>query len=159
MKSELILLCGIPRTGKTTWRNKQDLSEYVVVSPDEIRKNIFGHQYFEEANGMVFSVAEIMTRILLMQNKKVIIDATNISVGLRNKWIKIGEKCKSKIKIVVVLADEDLDKNLKIALKRNKKSKKDERLPEDALIKMNDFFSLPLKEECEDIEYFINKEV
>jgi hypothetical protein len=48
---------------------------------------------------------------------------------------------------------------MKIALKRNKKSKKDERLPEDALIKMNDFFSLPLKEECEDIEYFINKEV
>ena len=42
MKNTLILMCGLARSGKSTWIKKNQ-ADAIVVSPDDIRAEIFGH--------------------------------------------------------------------------------------------------------------------
>lgn len=141
-KLELIIMCGLPRAGKSSWiqKNKKNC---IVVSPDEIRKEIFGHQFHSEANKFVFSIAEAMAILLLKQGKSVIIDATNITENARMSYYPIARKFNASVKIVWVYISEDKSENLKECLIRNAKSPDGERLPEDALTRMSAFFETP----------------
>jgi predicted kinase len=140
--TKLILMCGIPRAGKSSWikKNKKDC---IIVSPDDIRKEIFGHQFHAEANKFVFAIAEAMVSLLLKQGKNVIVDATHITEAVIKSWYPIYKKYEPLVEVVWVYVSKDKEKNLEECLKRNAKSPDGEKLPEEALTRMAMYFESP----------------
>lgn len=141
-KPTLTIMCGIPRCGKSSWirKNKGDAC---IVSPDEIRKEMFGHQFHGPANRFVFGIAEGMTTLLLKQGKDVIIDATNITVASRSAWRGIANVENAEVRVVWVRACKDDMANFRACLERNELSEEGKKLPMDALLRMATFFESP----------------
>ena len=125
-KITMTIMCGLPRCGKSTWikRNKKDA---VIVSPDEIRAKILGHQFHPEAEGFVWAIAESMASLLLDQGKSIIIDATNINFHSRGRWIKMAEKYNVKARIIW------LKTSLKKCHDRNIKSEQGKKVPPEVI--------------------------
>jgi len=142
MSAILTLMCGIPRCGKTTWiaKNKKDA---IIVSPDDIRREIFGHQYHQPANKFTFAISEAMVIMLLKQNKNVIIDATHMTRNLRSSWYPVVKGTDVKTVIVWVYADPDPIKNLEICRNRNLDSIEREKVPDSTLDRMASQFEKP----------------
>jgi predicted kinase len=145
-------MCGLPRAGKSSWIKKHK-KNCVVVSADEIRKEIFGHQFHQQANKFVFAIVEAMVSMLLKQGLNVIVDATHLTEAVRLPWLPIARSYNTKAIIVWVYADKDPEKNLEICLERNKLSIEGEQLPEIALKKMHLMFEEPIGGNFEIIEY------
>jgi len=141
-KATLTIMCGIPRCGKSTWIKKNNVKE-VIVSPDEIRKEIFGHQFHASSNKFVFAVTEAMTILILKQGIDVIIDATHISRASRSAWRSVANKCDAKVKVVWVRAHKNKERNFLACLERNELSKEGNKLPLDALLRMASFIEDP----------------
>ncbi|MFA5312795.1 MAG: AAA family ATPase [Methanomassiliicoccales archaeon] len=136
MNAKLTLMCGFPRCGKSTWiaKNKVDA---IVVCLDVIRKHIFGHQFHREAEPFVMAVAKSMVRMLLDQDKHVIVDATNLVPVFRKEWYAIAREYGAAIEIVWVKTP------IHVCLGRNKASSRGEKLPVKVLKSMIDRFVSP----------------
>jgi predicted kinase len=141
-KPKLTIMCGIPRCGKGSWIKKNRVRE-CIVSPDDIRKEMFGHQFHAPANKFVFGVAEGMTSLLLKQGHDVIVDATHISSGTRLAWRGIANTCNADVRVVWVRACKDPERNFLACLERNELSEEGQQLPMDALLRMGTFFEDP----------------
>jgi len=141
-KATLKLMCGLPRCGKSTWI-KKNLKDEIIVSPDIIRKEIFGHQFHQAANKFVFAISEAMVSLLLKQGKDVIVDATHMTRKLRLSWYPVIKETGAKVVVIWVYADKNPEKNLRIAKKRSKLSPEDERVPDEVLERMCDQFEKP----------------
>lgn len=141
----MILMVGIARCGKSSWVKNfvKKHSNYCVISSDNIRKHIFGHQYHAAADPFVFSMAKAMAEILLLQGKDVIIDATLINKHFRSEWRAVARRTDAKVTVVWVYSDPDIIKNVEIAKRHNAKSPKGERLPVSAIERMGAYFESP----------------
>jgi predicted kinase len=74
-KHILIAMCGLPRSGKSTWARK---TSYPIVCPDAIRLGLHGQRYIELAEPFVWATAKLMVRSLFLSgHKHVVFDATN----------------------------------------------------------------------------------
>lgn len=133
-KQTLTLMIGLPRCGKTTWI-KKNKGDAVVVSPDDIRAKIYGHEFHKEAEDYIWAFAKAMTRLLLDQGKSVIIDATNINNYSRDIWIRLAREYKVKIRMVWIKTP------LKECIKRNKKA--NTKVPEDIILRFATHFENP----------------
>lgn len=82
---ELILIIGLPGSGKSTWvKNKYDYARLfqggvTILSSDQVRKELFGDENDQTHNEEVFQYIKETTVNKLEKGQKVIIDATNIS--------------------------------------------------------------------------------
>lgn len=150
MRPSMFIMCGLARSGKSTWVRKHAKNN-IVICPDIIRKEIFGHQFHAPANSIVFSFAEAMARLILKQGKSIIIDCTNITHEARQKWYTIGVNCDAKITVVWTFADPSPLKNLQIIQERNKNSPVEEQVPEYVLQNMSSSFEEP---SCENISSY-----
>jgi predicted kinase len=141
----LTIMCGLSHSGKSTWIEKHKNSlEDIVVSPDEIRRVVFGHQFHQSAEPFIWAFAEGMTRMLLEQGKNVILDATNITYSSRVKWMIIARNYDIKLRIIWIST------SLEECLKRNKKGPKNKQIPEDVLRNMSLGFEEPYAQQCSD---------
>lgn len=90
MKPTLIMMVGLPGSGKTTKAYKLNC-DYVcqVISSDEIRKEITGSEDNQECNEEVFKVLHQRVKDGLLYNKSrvVIYDACNISYKKRMAFL------------------------------------------------------------------------
>jgi predicted kinase len=82
MKS-LILTIGLPRSGKSTWANKQNCP---VINRDQIRMVYHGNAYIEELESDITIIENYLVREVFMNNDKVIIDATHMTKKRRIAW-------------------------------------------------------------------------
>ena len=90
----LILTVGLPRSGKTTWAQKQG---HPIVNPDAIRLALHWHKFFGPAEPWVWAMAYTMVDALFKAgHNTVIVDATHVSHRRRVPWI---EKFQSVAKI------------------------------------------------------------
>jgi len=78
-KPRLILPVGISGSGKSTWIKSQTDQNTVVVSPDEIRRELTGNISDQTKNNEVFALANKRAADALNAGKNVIFDATNIA--------------------------------------------------------------------------------
>jgi len=138
----MIILCGLPRVGKSSWI-KKNKGNACIVSPDDIRQEMFGHQFHAPANQFVFGIAEGMATLLLKQGHDVIIDATNINTSSRAIWGNLAKKCKAKSKLVWVYASKNPVINFNACLEHNHLSSESTKLPIEALTKMALYFYPP----------------
>ena len=77
-KPKLILPVGISGSGKSTWIKSQTNSNTIVVSPDDIRRELTGSVSDQSKNALVFEIAHKRVADALNAGKNVIFDATNI---------------------------------------------------------------------------------
>ena len=85
--SDKILICtvGLPRSGKTTWVQRQP---FPIVCPDAIRYALHGQRYIDLAEPFVWATAKVMVRSLFLAgHSTVILDATNTTRKARDNWI------------------------------------------------------------------------
>ena len=118
-------MCGIPASGKSSWIEKNKKSSEIIVSLDEIRSEIFGHQFHRNAEEFVIGVGKSMVKLLLKQNKNVIVDSTALTRGIRLSWIEIAKQYGAKTRLVVMATDN------KECIKRNRKRSR--KVPEETM--------------------------
>lgn len=88
MTNKLILMVGLPRSGKTVRTRKlsKDLNA-PIVSPDAIRKVLCGREFYPRAEPMVWGIARTMVMSLFEAgHNTVIVDACNNTRKRREEW-------------------------------------------------------------------------
>jgi predicted kinase len=94
----LILLCGIPGSGKTTYAKKyiEEHDGTIHISSDEIRQELWGDEATQGDNNEVFSLMQSRTIETLNNGQSIVYDATNITrkdrfyiISLCPKFVKI----------------------------------------------------------------------
>jgi predicted kinase len=83
-ENKLIMLVGLPRSGKTTLAKK---AGHPIVNPDAIRLALHGQAYVQSAEGIVWAIAHLMVESLFKAgHPTVILDACNNSRKRRDEW-------------------------------------------------------------------------
>lgn len=143
---ELIMLCGIPTSGKTTWIKNQKqtidfLNDHKVISTDNIIEdyaNINNTSYNDIFGDFIETASSIMEDELVMsiENKKSIIwDQTNLTKKTRARKLN---KIPKEYKKIAVWFNISLDE----ALIRNQ-NRPGKVIPENILKKMHFQFTIP----------------
>ena len=99
MLPKLILLIGIPGSGKSSWLKEQDLTGFDIVCPDQIRQEEFGSISSQANNISVWCIAKEKTVNNLNEGKSVILDATNVNTAYRKDFIMGLPSCKLQAKL------------------------------------------------------------
>lgn len=101
----LILLMGIPGSGKSTWAKeyvfKCDAS-YTIVSSDDIRKQLTGDINDQSKNSEVWEVVFNQVSGALKNRRNIILDATNVRTDLRRVLVRQLPDCNRFIKLFPV---------------------------------------------------------
>lgn len=81
---KLIVLVGLPRSGKSTWAREQG---FPIVNRDSIRLAHHGQAFIQEAENFITIIEDIMVKSLFEAGAKtVVVDACHTSQRYRNKW-------------------------------------------------------------------------
>ncbi len=85
----LVVLVGIPGSGKSTWAAKQNAP---VLSSDEIRRLITGDAANQSVNRLVFQTMRRMLGAMLAAGAgRVIVDSTALTRKERRTWLRWAE--------------------------------------------------------------------
>lgn len=89
MSKNLILMVGLPYSGKTT---KALEFGHPIVSPDAIRVAIHGERFLYAAELLVWPMAVLMVRAMFEAgHRNVVVDATNGTKKRRKFWYDAGD--------------------------------------------------------------------
>ncbi|MBE5779490.1 MAG: HD domain-containing protein [Clostridiales bacterium] len=99
---DVILMCGLPGTGKDTWIH-QNYPELPMVSLDEIRREM-GIKPTEN-QGKVIRAATEKAREFLREKKSFVWNATSLTPMQRGKQIRLFEEYHAAVKIVYLETD------------------------------------------------------
>lgn len=98
-KWEVVMLCGLPGTGKDTYIQKQ-YKDWAVISLDDIRRAHKISPKNTKGNGKVLQIAKEMIKIHLRKQQSFVFNATNIIQQLRSQWIDLFTTYGATVKIV-----------------------------------------------------------
>lgn len=139
---ELIMLIGLPGSGKSTWAKeyKEKNDNVIIVSSDAIRDEL-GLENTKEHNKICFDEVEKRTIKGMKNGFKVIVDATNLNYKKRMGFLKcVCPKNEEVIAEAVVIST-----SYENCLKRN--SERDRVVPEEVIKRMRENFNFPLFQE------------
>ncbi len=94
---EIILLSGLPGTGKDTWIQKYQ-KEYPMISLDELRKQM--HISPKEAQGTVIQAAKEQAMQYLRKKQSFVWNATNLTAKIREKQIQLFERYQASVRVI-----------------------------------------------------------
>ena len=101
--SKLIILQGIPGSGKSTWARsylkKYGSSNTVIVNRDSIR-SMLGDYWVPSREGLVTTIEDEMIIASVAKHYDVIIDATNLNDVTIARWELIAENTNADIEYV-----------------------------------------------------------
>lgn len=134
--NKLFLMIGIPASGKTSLAEDIAKSEdAIIVSSDNIRKELYGDENIQGDNNKVFRILEDRIIKGLKANKNMIYDATNISYKRRMAFLQRIKKLDvEKIAVMVATSYED-------CIVRN--SQRERKVPEEVIKRMYQSFYVP----------------
>lgn len=91
-QSELIILMGIPGSGKSTWRRNftNKFPQYKVICPDDLRKEITGNVSDISQDAKVWETAYHNLKELLTNKEDVIFDSTACNTRTQKALENIG---------------------------------------------------------------------
>lgn len=141
-KPNLIILCGCPGSGKTTWaKDYCRQNNYVHISRDEIRFELLDSEdeYFSKEDE-VYDNFILSIVFNLKEGNNVIADATNLTPKSRNILLNsIKRKCKVKYDLAAVFCRTDLN----TCLERNSFRTGRERVPDYVIQRMYNSAAIP----------------
>lgn len=97
-----MILCGLPKSGKSTYAEEMRGEGWTIVCPDTIRLALHGQQFEPKSEPLVWANAELMARSLLMGGHRVVIDATNTTKKSRARWLKLAGEFSVDLEAVVM---------------------------------------------------------
>jgi len=111
-KNALIVLCGAPGSGKSTWgKDFAKKNNMVYVSTDEIRAEIGSGESDQSVSPQAFMIAEKRIRESLSMGKNAMIDATNCHGSDRRRFVKIARELNAyKIAVTFEVSRDELIK-------------------------------------------------
>jgi putative nucleotidyltransferase with HDIG domain len=142
---KVFLMSGLPGSGKDTYI-KKNLSQYPVISLDEIRKKI--KISATENQGPVIALAKEKAKEYLRKKTSFIWNATNFSINLRQKLIDLFTNYKAETHLIYI--EPKFDK----LLRQNQKRKN--QVPLEVLNKMIKKLQVPDKAEAPEVKYIVN---
>ena len=147
---KLIMMCGIPGVGKSTFAKKYLVQYSNYISRDEIRFSLLkeGEDYFSHEHQVWI---EYVNRIAdcLNEGKDVIADSTNLSEKSRKKLLKDVDLF-SNVKCTIECYSFKVP--VQVALARNAQREGLAKVPGDALLNMAKNYTFPSYKEDERIE-------
>lgn len=139
---EVILLSGLPGTGKDTWIQKE-LGEIPVVSLDEFRKQM--GILATEDQGPVAAAARKRAKEYLRKKQPFVWNATNLTPSLREKQVRLFQDYHASVRIVY------LETGWEEELRRNQERK--DVVPQEAIRGMQRKLVVPERFEAERVEW------
>lgn len=86
MSKKLIVMVGLPRSGKSTWARNQRL--FPIVNPDSIRIALHGQPFLPSMEPYVWAIAKTMVKSLFLAGHTIVIlDACNVTKKRRQEWV------------------------------------------------------------------------
>ena len=154
---QLVLLCGLPCSGKSTFIKNCGVLEYSdasIISRDDILMELSNTDDYQKAwksadQEKVNLVLEERFIKAVHQRKDVIVDMTNMSRKSRNKFTcrvpkkEYGSKC--------ILFATGLDEITRRNIKRREETNKF--IPKEVYLNMERSFTLPMQDEFSEIEW------
>ncbi len=89
--ARLAIMCGLPKSGKTTYAKTLQADGWVRLCPDEVRLVLHGQAFVPAAEPLVWANVELAARALLHGEHKVLIDATNTTAKRRRQWLDLAK--------------------------------------------------------------------
>jgi len=135
----MVIMVGLPKSGKTTRAREQYQQHgYARICPDDLRMALYGQRFIATMERFVWAIAETMCRALLSGGHNVVIDATNLTLEGRKRWLLLAHECKTQVTIEIM--DTPLDQ----CLARNAQEKNPEdRVPPSVITEMITQFEQP----------------
>lgn len=141
---EVILMGGLPGTGKDTWI-LEHYREYPVISLDDLRKKMGVSP--KDKQGAVVSAARELAKEYLREKIPFIWNATNLTPIIREKQTKLFMNYHATVKIVY------LETEWEEQLRRNQSRK--EEVPESIIHRMLGSMTFPERFEAHKVEWHI----
>lgn len=142
---EVVLLCGLPASGKDTYLAK-NYSHLPVVCLDDIRKLLDVSP--TKPQGEVIAYAKNKAKELLRNKQSFVWNATNITKDTRHKLISLFENYGASVRVVF------LETSWEVGLERN--STRKDVVPQNAVEAMLSKLEPPKRMECEFVEWITN---
>ena len=114
--SKLIILKGIPASGKSTWAKQwveEDPKTRVIVNRDSIRRGL-GVYWVQSREGLISDLEYEMVKIAMSWGYDICLDSTNLNAKYFNKWIELSKEENYEIEY------KQFDISLEEALERDK---------------------------------------
>ena len=89
--SQLRILVGLPRRGKSTYIEAHGHGD-VVVSADKTRLLFYGQRFYRDGEAMMWAVNDMFFKLLIEQGVDIIIDETNVMADRRAHYISQAKK-------------------------------------------------------------------
>lgn len=141
---EVILMCGLPGTGKDTWARRH-CAELPVISLDGIRKEaglLPGKDY-----GAVWQTASARAKEFLRKQESFVWNATNLGVRDRAKVLRLAEQYHARVRIIF------LETGWEEELRRNAGRPENQIVPEHKIRQMLRKLEPPAREEARAVEW------
>lgn len=105
--NKLIMMCGLPRSGKSTWVEMNRTDE-IILSADTLRHLVYNQRFWVGGEPLVWSIHGVILRMLLKQGVPIIIDETNTTPKRRNSIIYMAKKHGYSVNCVWVTTSKEV---------------------------------------------------
>ena len=144
-KNVLIVMCGLPASGKSTYAEwLAESGIFCSVCPDKIRGELYGDENIQGDGGLVFTIAHARIKDLGQGGNNVVFDATNTNAKRRKELVK---KMRPYFDVIIL---KWFNTPINVCFERN--AKRERQVPEEVIRHMaQNFFNKPTIDEGFDI--------
>lgn len=104
---EAILMCGLPRSGKTTETQKYKDFKYFILSKDLIRLQLFNKRFYQDGEYLVLSTFKTILNYVIKQELDIVIDETNLTIQRRKELIDFLKKNGYEVTIIYLKTSKE----------------------------------------------------
>ena len=129
---ELILLQGLPASGKTSWAKAfmKDNNDYIRVNKDDIREYFRLNKYSKESDIVVIETERVLAVNALSLGKSVIVDDTNFNQKYCQYWKDLASTAS------IQYTEKVFDTPVEECIKRD--SEREKSIGKDVILNMNE---------------------
>lgn len=132
----IIIMKGIPGSGKSTKAKEYVSQGYKKVGKDELRRMINNYSLDNSDEAMIDDIQRDIIRRFMSRGRNVVVDNTHAKEKYINSLLKHITACTADLEFEYDITIDFLDVDLDVAIERNAKREKTERVPENVIKSM-----------------------